>query len=397
MQQFLDEILWPDIIKPGLATRGYIPSNILLLLAIIFLISTCYTLKKNKKESRLITALGKYSSRMFILTILYYFLKNIDSWLEQSLEYIKWQSYKPLATIFIQNFRGSNYAYFFKYFIDGYWIACFLLLFPCLYYRNFKKAFFQDKYVSLLKSFFSIFGIFKKQPLYWSKLSSLGLLSIAIKLFYIPYLTSWVINNTIHQKNLIASFNWDFHVINSFLVALFIYIDTSVFAFAYIVESKLLKSEIKTVEPTILGWVVCLWCYPPFNQFSYIIFNFQLIDISHKYPRWVDSLMTCLITLLWAIFVWASIALGFKASNLTNRGIVASGPYRFIRHPAYTSKLLVWLIEGIFFGKYILGLLIGLVIIYVLRALTEERHLSMDPDYGRYKKKVPYLFIPYLL
>jgi protein-S-isoprenylcysteine O-methyltransferase Ste14 len=32
--------------------------------------------------------------------------------------------------------------------------------------------------------------------------------------------------------------------------------------------------------------------------------------------------------------------------------------------------------------------------IYFLRAVTEERHLSSDPDYLAYCKRVPYRFIP---
>ncbi len=52
------------------------------------------------------------------------------------------------------------------------------------------------------------------------------------------------------------------------------------------------------------------------------------------------STSTLLVAL--AVFSWASIALGFKASNLTNRGIVTHGPYAFVRHPAYAAKNLAW-------------------------------------------------------
>lgn len=48
-----------------------------------------------------------------------------------------------------------------------------------------------------------------------------------------------------------------------------------------------------------------------------------------------------------AIYAWASWALGLKASNLTNRGIVTTGPYKYIRHPAYICKNTAWLIGGI--------------------------------------------------
>ena len=40
----------------------------------------------------------------------------------------------------------------------------------------------------------------------------------------------------------------------------------------------------------------------------------------------------------WGAYALASIALNFKSSNLTNRGIVARGPYAIVRHPAYITK-----------------------------------------------------------
>ncbi|MBW2459776.1 MAG: isoprenylcysteine carboxyl methyltransferase, partial [Deltaproteobacteria bacterium] len=39
---------------------------------------------------------------------------------------------------------------------------------------------------------------------------------------------------------------------------------------------------------------------------------------------------------------------------------------------------------------------IGLFMTYGARAWTEERHLSRDPDFRAYKKKVPYRFIPWV-
>jgi protein-S-isoprenylcysteine O-methyltransferase Ste14 len=32
--------------------------------------------------------------------------------------------------------------------------------------------------------------------------------------------------------------------------------------------------------------------------------------------------------------------------------------------------------------------------IYYLRAITEEKHLSLDPNYIKYKQEVKYKFIP---
>jgi protein-S-isoprenylcysteine O-methyltransferase Ste14 len=43
---------------------------------------------------------------------------------------------------------------------------------------------------------------------------------------------------------------------------------------------------------------------------------------------------------------------------------------------------------------------VGMVImsaVYYRRAVTEEQHLSRDPEYRKYMKRVPYRFIPGIL
>jgi protein-S-isoprenylcysteine O-methyltransferase Ste14 len=108
-----------------------------------------------------------------------------------------------------------------------------------------------------------------------------------------------------------------------------------------------------------------------------------------------------------AIFSWASVTLGFKASNLTNRGIVGHGPYSVVRHPAYAAKNLAWWIGAIpaVYFAFLTGgasrgipavlFTLGWTGIYVLRAITEERHLLMiDNGYAQYMARVRWRFIP---
>jgi len=111
-------------------------------------------------------------------------------------------------------------------------------------------------------------------------------------------------------------------------------------------------------------------------------------------PPALQMVITAAITALWGMFTLASVNLGFKASNLTNRGIVVHGLYRYVRHPAYSIKVLIWIIQGVFLGYYTSGILLAFTAVYVLRALTEERHLSQDPDYIAYQQQVPWRFIP---
>ena len=79
-------------------------------------------------------------------------------------------------------------------------------------------------------------------------------------------------------------------------------------------------------------------------------------------------------------------------SNLTHRGILTNGPYRWSKHPAYLAKnLSFWMISipFVIHGSAAESLrqcmlLCGVNLIYYWRAKTEERHLSWDPVYRAY-------------
>ena len=48
------------------------------------------------------------------------------------------------------------------------------------------------------------------------------------------------------------------------------------------------------------------------------------------------------LVFLTAVYAWATVAFGFRFSNLTHRGILTHGPYAWTKHPAYVSKNLFW-------------------------------------------------------
>lgn len=377
---------------PSQFNKGRISSSILLALSSLFMLVSLFILKRKDAENHFPVTLAKYSSRMFFIATSYYVLKNLDLWLTFSQKLIDWKIYASFIKVALDNLRGSNFHNFFNYFADIFFIALLLLMFPYFYWLNKKEPLGDDKYVSFLKTLYSLPSIFVKRKIYWNSHCKLGMLTIFVKLFFVPLMVSWSISNLFNSPPL-----WNLYTLNSFLVDVFILTDTVIFTVGYLIESRFLKSEIKSVEPTFLGWLVCLWCYPPFNVFSFRPFDYPIINISINSPQGLHIAMTCAITLLWGLFAWASVALGFKASNLTNRGIVKSGPYRFARHPAYTAKVLIWVIQGVFFSQFGLGILIGFSLIYALRAWTEERHLSRDAAYLEYKKTVKWWFVPGLL
>lgn len=375
--------------------NGRIPPIVLLFSAVVFFASGYLIYRKDLGgRSRREAALLKYSSRMFLITFAYLFLQNIDDWISHLSTYIEWEPIRFIGGRIVEEYRGNNFISFFHYFVDAFFLLCLLLLYPYLYFYEHDTTVEKDKYASLMISILSVIHYPKTRRFHWSPESRLGLLTFLVKFFFLPIMTTWVIDHAIDQINMTESFYWDFAYVNVYLVALFLYIDTAIFCFGYLFESKKLNSEIKSVEPTILGWVVCLWCYPPFRSFAFVPFDHQIINIQHDYSQGVLAAGTVVITVLWGIYAWATVALGFKASNLTNRGIVGHGPYRYVRHPAYAAKVTLWCMQGFLFGKFLLGAMLGAILIYVLRAWTEERHLSMDPDYRDYRKKVRYMFFP---
>ena len=139
-----------------------------------------------------------------------------------------------------------------------------------------------------------------------------------------------------------------------------------------------------------------LVCYEPF--WSLIGDRYLAYGSGHPWGWWLAAhpwlytLWGSLILLLTGIYVWATVSFGARFSNLTHRGIITNGPYRYLCHPAYWAKNLSWWMISVPFLvtdstlealRHCLCLL-GLNAIYALRALTEERHLKTDSDYRDY-------------
>ena len=162
----------------------------------------------------------------------------------------------------------------------------------------------------------------------------------------------------------------------------------------YALESRWFGNKTKSVEPTGLGWAVAIFCYPPFNNIlgTYLPFGGGAKHIESE--AWLVGLKGITVG-FFIIYAWATVSFGAKFSNLTNRGIITRGPYRWIRHPAYTCKCIAWWLEQLpTLSAQTALALIGLCGVYAMRAWTEERHLSMDPEYRAYQKKVKWVSIP---
>lgn len=232
-----------------------------------------------------------------------------------------------------------------------------------------------------------------------------SLLFMLVKFFFIPVMTKFLFQN-LHvfeaQLKYISAhpnciFSSDSNHFFKAIIALLLLTDTFFFLFGYIVESGILGSKVKSVDTSFSGWLAAMFCYPPFNKISATIFpvsdSYNFIFINDFFTVFIKIIVVILLF----IFTLSSLSLGAKCSNLTNRGIVSYGTYKFVRHPAYTSKVLMWWVLALPFIANKPFLIISLVFwtaLYYIRAMTEENHLIKDPEYGHYCSKVRWRFIP---
>ena len=229
------------------------------------------------------------------------------------------------------------------------------------------------------------------------------ILFFLVKLFYIPVMLNFLFANSRGVIDFVAHFTvrgfpfrfrYDYTAIFPFIFAL----DTIFFAFGYLVEHPKLKNTVKSVEPTLLGWAAALATYPPFNNLTAKYLNWYSNDYFFYVNPLVDIGLKVFAIGLLGVYLWATFSLGFKCSNLTNRGIVTNGAYKHIRHPAYASKVLFWWLTALpRFSLTAFFSLTGWSLIYYLRAVTEERHLEKDPDYRKYLKATRFRFVPGLV
>ena len=244
-----------------------------------------------------------------------------------------------------------------------------------------------------------------------------AILGTLVKAFYVPLMTvffadqfgSLVKNYAFVFDRLFGEVRKPIPIRDAYNVAesVIFSIDVGLAWAGYTLSSRWIKNTMWSVEPTLVGWAVALLCYPPFNRTFGLYFNTpgESAFFAITY-RPVVVLFASFSIASFAVYSAATVFFGLRFSNLTHRGIITTGPYAHIRHPAYAAKNFSWwcvmlpyiVWEGVSKGSAgVLVQLVGLVALsglYYLRAITEERHLSKDPEYRAYMQKVPWRFIP---
>ncbi|MEW4448371.1 isoprenylcysteine carboxylmethyltransferase family protein [Qipengyuania sp. JC766] len=185
------------------------------------------------------------------------------------------------------------------------------------------------------------------------------------------------------------------------VIELLFVIDVQIGTVGYLVTMRPLDAQIRSGNPFLSGWLAALICYPP------LVYAFMggsgMIHYEVNTPGWAYWMeghtgllygWAALLIALTTVYAWATVAFGLRFSNLTYRGVITNGPYRFTRHPAYLSKNLFWWCATLPFlvtsdsltdmvrNTVFLAVVSG---IYYWRARTEEAHLlAEDPKYREY-------------
>src|SRR5262249_40445512 len=122
---------------------------------------------------------------------------------------------------------------------------------------------------------------------------------------------------------------------------------------------------------------------------------------SDAVPVVVQGAAFVAMTAAMAVVVWAEVVNPFFSTVIriqTERGhrVIATGPYRYLRHPAYAARPFLFAGGGLVLGSW-LAALIGLVMCLPIlnRTAQEDRILREQLDgYAAYAEKVRYRVLP---
>lgn len=217
-----------------------------------------------------------------------------------------------------------------------------------------------------------------------------------IKGFFLPIMFFYL---TMSLSEVGALHIWledDLVTITRRMMLLCIVLELVVVCVGYTLTLRIFDAHIRSTNPAFWGWLVTLACYEPFNH----IVSGKILSYKIGAPWYETILNYPLLTVPWltimllsfGLWLWATCSFGLRWSNLTNRGVVTCGPYRYMKHPDYFSKsVFFWLTAMPMLAEAPLGAkasaTIALVLINVLyfaRARAEELHMSEDPDYVSY-------------
>lgn len=314
---------------------------------------------------------------------------------------------------FYSTSKFQTNLFFFEKLLDIYLIAGLPYFFITLIFKSSRIEDFYDPAVRIIhivrqislrawqrKSFCDIFSVMSK------KYNRKVLLVFLMRGYFIPIMIIQVYGNLFNAISLSHN-NINSHSLLSFLfftTAILWLMDTINASLAYALESRWIENRSRSIDLTIGGWLVCLACYEPLNMVTATLFpwppsvaSLDTNDLVYSNLSFLYAIKIIEIIVL-AAHIYTDVSLGPSVANITLKKLQTKGFYGIVRHPATTLKLLFFLIQSIFYKRfYQIRFIYGYFMwgmVYIMRAFTEERHLSHFEEYREYRRKVKYRFIP---
>lgn len=232
-----------------------------------------------------------------------------------------------------------------------------------------------------------------------------GALSMLIRTIFLPLNLCYAIANI----GILRSARWDTffdlslaHGHAMLMMTLYMLLIFAIIP-GYLFSFRLLNTHTRAIDRSWFGWMVTLSCYPPLLAGVFTgWFSYRTVQFEEPFMKpWImilgdtDLLLygfAAAILFCELVHLWGEAILGIRSSNLSHRGIITTGPFRYLRHPIYFIKCVGWfliflpiLMGETFTENLRLGIMfLGVCVIYYLRCIAEERMLSADPDYVAY-------------
>ena len=135
----------------------------------------------------------------------------------------------------------------------------------------------------------------------------------------------------------------------------------------------------------------------------YIIPGFDVVRYgwSEPLPLWMKAIaivvhLPCFYLLVWIMRENTYLAQVVKIDDERGHQVITTGPYAYVRHPMYTTAIILFFAFPVALGsRYALLLAAFLTLLLLVRTYLEDRTLHEELDgYAQYAKQTPYRLIP---
>jgi protein-S-isoprenylcysteine O-methyltransferase Ste14 len=167
----------------------------------------------------------------------------------------------------------------------------------------------------------------------------------------------------------------------------------------------LMQERMRFTAPNQKGWdkiVFPILGLLPFAQFIFISLDANRF---HWLPMPIGVQVVGFALLLFSFYLFfltfrenAYLSTVVRIQEERGHAVVATGPYRYVRHPMYVGIIIFTVGTPLLLGSYY-GVLFGLLLILLLmrRTILEERTLQTElHGYADYMAEVEYRLLPYI-